>query len=254
MDQQTPPATPPDRTRPIAAIAAIVIVVAVIIGAVALFGGDEAPVVTDPTTTTTIPTTTTEAPTTTLAEATGEPIAPNEPLNAGQYLIDELNVPFSIQTPDDGWRVLPSGDGNGVVLCSPTDCAPSLVFDLAPHPSLEVPADPDEMVDAFEMDEALEVENPSRTRVGGAPGWTGVLTLIEDSARGACLEPCAAVVGGDGFPEYNLFGGDVLRFWVVDVDGTTVTILAALPATSDLSLEAFTTLTNAIVSSVGWDQ
>ena len=99
------------------------------------------------------------------------------------------------------------------------------VFDPS-DPSEKIPA-PSDMVAWLQEHPALEVEEPSRTSVGGVSGQQFDAIASEPTGAPGCPEPCVPlfVIAG-GRDQFWLGESEKYRFIVLDdVEGETVTIL-----------------------------
>ena len=155
---------------------------------------------------------------------------PGKPLSAGEYVTEEFEPRLSFSV-GEGWiAVIPEtrdalgiAEKNGPLVIGFQNV--EQVSDPS-DPSETIPA-PDDMVAWLQEHPALEVEEPSRTSVGGVSGQQFDAIAAEPTSVPGCPEPCVPlfVIAG-GRDQFWLGESEKYRFIVLDdVEGETVMIL-----------------------------
>lgn len=255
MATQTPTkTTPPTPKWPRWVPAAVIAIAALVIGvAVVLFTGDtEAPTATEPPPTTLAPEESTptvvdeEATPTTLAE---EPEVENVAAftgnndSAGAYRTLAFQPAFEFTLPEAGWEHL--GQTSNYLWIAPPGFNDPGAQTIAAALTVNVweIGSFDESVDFLQTHEALDADEPTEVTVGGAPG----VRFNAVSLSGGTL------VEGDSVmqPGYSLITGHQYLMYVLDVDGTVVTISADSPD-AELYAEYMPSI-EGIINSIVWE-
>jgi hypothetical protein len=136
---------------------------------------------------------------------------PGVPLDPGQYYTTAFTPAFAISL-GEGWGMADEREQGMLLLRQPEPGDIALTFDSAGTEDVDL------TVSRYTSITGTEASAVADTAIAGIPAKRFDVTIVDSRVDIPRLDEA-----------YTSFGGDTLRFWVLDVNGTTLKIIAEAP-------------------------